>query len=101
MKSDQRRHLNKLFLDLVAQSELQHDDVLTYGSFFSGMECPLVGLENALTTDGDHSRALVCEFGVDISPHCLGVIKNNFGHKKLYKDVTMVKIKDMAPVDLL
>lgn len=100
MKSTQRARVDKLISEILARSDLSQlndNDVLTYGSFFSGMECPLVGLETAC-----NGRAIVAEFGIEISPHCTNVLKKNFDHKKILNDVTKVKIKDdLCHVNLL
>ena len=91
MKITKRVSIEQLLRELIAEQS-RDNDVITYGSFFSGMECPLVGLEGACS--GEHGRTVVSEFGIEISPHCTGVLKLNFDHKKLYDDVTKVKIKD-------
>ena len=62
------------------------------GSFFSDMECPLVALENAC------ARCVVPEFGVELSESCKQVLGLNFGHNKLWKDTTRIRMSNLCHV---
>ena len=51
--------------------------VLTYGSFFSGMECPLTALEIVANTSC-MNRVLKPQFACDINKHCRDVLSKHF-----------------------
>ena len=105
MRSDIRRNLDQLIAELAASTHICDEEgprrFLTYGSFFSGMECPLTALEMAANTEIDTPRILRAEFACDINKHCRAVIAKNFRHRRVYSDITTVNIKnDLVPVDL-
>ena len=74
--------------------------VLTYGSFFSGMECPLTALEIVANTSRIN-RVLKPQFACDINKHCRDVLSKHFRHGKLLSDITRCNIKkDFETVDI-
>ena len=103
MRSSLRSQLERLLAELSDSDDdgdAHSPAVLTYGSFFSGMECPLTALEMAANTS-DTPRILRAEFACDINKHCRAVLAKNFHHRRLHSDISSLNIKkDLVTVDL-